>query len=905
MKKQSILAVLLAATLLLLALVSCTPSLPPESSDNKGQESESSSVSPPEEVPVPELPALPTSPAVSVTGKRVDFDADRKSGAFSFTLSLASEDPSLTDTAMTLSLLGSAVTTDNKRISIEKSYTVDTLSDKITIETDAIENFKTGIYSLRVFKASDNSFLGEALHFTLRSDDEFRAYLLTDTHYTGTNETLLVYNYDTGLYQTPKNGTKSYNGYTNEYDNYGWTSDEKLQRVMDDILMRYKTGEIDMVFILGDAAMNDGNYANYASDHTRYQNGSITYLQNGKPVPPGTVIPENVPYKATPLPHYGKSILEFWDAQLNVSHVLREKFLSQLSAAGVPYYLANGNHDYQYYYNEDKTALDYTPWENMYHYQELFGHKNEKGEYYDATSVDFLIRVIRRDGEFKVLSALSESELASFRERNKNDGNCYDFYVSEDSLTGSDEHITAFMMMNPQQIESYKKYMELCVTYDLVTGVKDNYGQTVRPDYYLKDIIMEMGEAGRDFSNVWLLAHYHLDTVGLNQLTSTYKNIRGFFSGDVHTEQYYEKKSGIPSWIAGYYSHSYDVDTYYVRDSETGEYARDPHGNLIPDNQYYYDRGNPKVANKIWGDTTQHPFNHVILHIDEATAYVEREHQGVFYENDWQEALTYDWVRGWDPDYKHAVDTTKEAGTSFQDGQRTVYVGNDVAVVGAEHAYIGRSYVKNKYNKNELMLKHDFEKTYLICDLAGNELGDEVKIDRFEEGASFTYQGETYYILSMIGGISGHYLYDENGNYVYRASNGKLVYYDFLKDKNGDLVKEYFYMNKNGAFVALGEWDNDGNYKLIDGIYSDIRLYNKAEDHSMQAHGKWNVENGTIEIQNGVIVRGEGFTGFGYAYEFVDGNGRYIPKARVELASENLGYYVPREGYLGFWVVFD
>ncbi len=892
MKKRSFLAAFLAATMLLLSLVSCNPTQPEESTSTP-ESSESTTQKPVEEILVPSLPELPAA-TVDITTVRKNFEADPHRGSFSFEMTLASSDKSLENTELELRLLGSYVTEDNKKTDTEETFSVTGLSDALTIESAAKDGFKSGIYSLRVYKKSDKSFLGEALHFSLCGDDEFRAYILTDTHYTGTNANFDIYNYTTEEYVSGEGGVKNYNNYTAEYDNYGWTSDEKIQRVMDDILMRYQTGEIHMVFILGDAAMNDGNYYHFAQDHVKYHTGTA-YLQNGVLLPPGT---PGLP-STTPSTHYGDSILDFWDSPLNVSYLYREKFMTQLADAGVPYYIANGNHEYQFYYNEDKTDIDYTPWEDMYHYQELFGHKNAQGEYTDATSVDFLVRVIRRDGEFKVLSALSTSDLAAFKERNKNDGNCYDFYVSEDSVTASDTLVTAFMMVNPHQIDTYDKYMTMHITYDIATKQYSYQWQTLRPSYYQEDILMEIGHTSADFSNVWIVSHHHSETNEIARVIAAQPNIRGSFFGDVHTEETYKNRSGIPSWVVGYYSHSYDIDSYFVKDPATGK------NTSTPDNQYYYDRGNPKVANKIWGDTMRHPFNHVILHVQDTMAYVEREHQAVYYANDWQERLTFDWVRGWDKDYARAVDFSEEIGTSFKEGNRTVYVGGVVGSVGTEWAYIGKTYVKNKYNKPEYIIKPATKTRYSVCDLSGNEIGGTVGVSTImEEGEAFTYKGETYYLLSKIGGVSGHYLYDENGNYVYKTKNDDLAFYTPTRDANGNLVKEYFYMNDKDQFVALGEWQN-GSYVLKDGIYTDIRLYKAGTDHIKQANGKWNVKSGKIEIQNGVIVRGEGFTGFSYAHSFVDGNGNAIPKSDIALASDGYGYYAPREAYNGQWILFD
>lgn len=167
-----------------------------------------------------------------------------------------------------------------------------------------------------------------------------RLAVLTDLHYTGTD----AVDEKSGL------AYKHFNNYTHEYDIYGWSSDRKLTEIVNQLLNDYKCGRIDAVFLLGDNAMNDGNYRNFCEEHLAWQEH---YVQR-----------------------YGTMDDFFHGSPLNVSALVKKKYIDRLIKAGIPVFSANGNHDYCMRYKTDENGkgyLDYSAWEAMYHYKEMLG----------------------------------------------------------------------------------------------------------------------------------------------------------------------------------------------------------------------------------------------------------------------------------------------------------------------------------------------------------------------------------------------------------------------------------------------------------------------------------------------------------------------------------------------------
>ncbi len=829
------------------------------------------------------------------------------------TANVSGTDPATGSPNMTVVLEGYYTHTDGTETPLMQELQKTAYDQKLVFDTTPLSGNMDGVsYRLKLYNADKSALLhtGRLYHYSTR--DTLTVFMITDLHHTGSNLTQEIRNYkyaETHNWGWNERVLKTYNSNSTACDIYGWSTDEKVQRVMDDVIERYEAGEFDIAFFLGDSSMNDGNYYNFASDHMFYTNQS----------------------------HYGESIDDFWDSPLNLDLLMLEQYFSQLSDAGIPYYTANGNHDYSFDYNETKTDIDYSAREKMYHYQELFGHKDADGYIYDATPTNYMIRVIRRNGEVKVLSALSSEELAAFRQKYDGDANCYDYYVSEDSLTDSDKKLGAFMMVDTYQYESLDYYMNYYVymkdgeTGGVDTSKKDYHGQTIRSDYHNLDVIEEMTPMVEEFSTVYMVSHNHCSDIA--DYLAEHENIVGWFMGDLHemSDNNTRFVGLVQQWITGQFACGFDTFYYYERDPNTGASTG------VADSQYYYSK-NGRIGNVIGGAYENIPFSYGTLHIKGDEAYYAREDISYFYQNtEPQYNIMFDRVVGWDPMYTRAVDLTHESGTSFKIGNRTVFVGGDTFIVGTSYLQIAQSYKRGKYNTPEYMLVPASGSTYTVADLAGRALNASgqpvvisggspltVTLQSTDEGTTLTVFGATYYVISKSGGTVGHYLYDENRDFVYVDKNGNYVFYDFYKDENGDFMLEYFFEDENGNFVPLGYWNADhtkytlyngkfthesgsyvdengvtqttagiwlaGDTMTVSGIDSTTNDADLADKVITQyKNGKFRTDKAELLIQNGVVVRGEGFMHKSYTYRFVDAYGNEIRKDDV-LRDKKLTY---------------
>lgn len=740
--------------------------------------------------------------------------------------------------------------------------------------------------------------------FTYTVEEQMRVLVLTDVHYTGTNMTQKIYDYNNKKWL--ENVLKTYNMYTAEYDIYGWTSDEKLQHVVDDLIMKYKNGEYDMIFILGDEAMTDGVYQKFDKNNVRYKE----YIKGTTPVFSD--------------PDAENHMEAFWNHPLNTTTLVTKLFFSQLSDHGIPYFVANGNHDYMYEYSDDKSDVDYTEWERLYHYAELFGHRTEEANgrylrdendnyiyYADSDSVNYLVRAIRRNGEFKIVSALSERDLAAFKEKYAGDGNCYDFYVSEETVgvgeNADDVYLGAYAMVNGFQIDGFTNYTEIGVAKDPVTGVTSFRWQTTRFTYLKEDMVRAMLDLTvENYSQVYFAAHL---TGGKTEtILLDYPNVRGVLYGDVHTEEHFYR-NGIPYWTAGNVASCYDVDKYYMLDEN---------GNAVEDNQYYYDRNTNanKIGNQIWGDFMRHPWSYATVSSHGDISCFTREYLPVSYENAHQISLTFDRVTGIDLLYKRAVadparfDAHEILFAVYENGKtvlyrenelpsgvtaRRVFVGGDVYLTGETYFHLCESYTPNEINAYSFRMDTEGN----VYTLSGVLTGEKAEFTSTSEGSIVTVSGKTYYICGMSGEVSGHYLYDMNGNFVYVDRNGNLVFYNSVWADEGYIeasIQSQYALNDNSAMTLYTPpyqrvWyyldtdrnvvmlDQDGDGKLDAGTYTNVFVVRQEDiaDDFTTARDKHNVSGlVTPEIvvnEEGKITKGEGFCYFSYVatHSYADG----------------------------------
>ena len=791
--------------------------------------------------------------------------------------------------------------------------------------SETFENVRTAFETANLFTGTRVGLKSMTLTYQLLDGDrviyaaeplvyrrnQLNVMFVSDIHYTGTELSQEIY-WSLKDATQEKNTLREFNYATWQCENYGQISDRKLQRLVDEIVKKYENGELDIVFILGDASNNESCYEQFQTENVRYQKK----LNNNQT-------------------NLASSMDEFWDSPLNVNYLLKKLFLEQLSKKGIPYFLANGNHDYSYSYNKEKTDLDYTPWEDLFHYAELFGHKTEADNgsylhdengnyvhYEDSDSVHYLVRIIRREGKVKILSSLSETDLEIFKETHKDDGNCYDFYVSEDSVTENDELVAAFVMVNGFRFDTFDYYTKVGV-------VDGNYsGQTVRYEKIREDFTENMLERSKDYKNVYLLGHL-VSSVDVLELIDKYENIKAIFSGDVHNEEV-NAVGPIKNFVDGQNVTVFDLDYYYQEDGTA-------------DNQYYYCRGGTNsYGNRVWSDFMRHPNSYAMMEIcGETVSLFQRVHYSGFYENGLM-TVSSGRLAGSDIRYARAVaDASRFAAgehlyviekdgkslllrkddldsygfTENSSGVRKVYVGGDVVNAGTSYRNLCLSYEKGKYNTPSYRI----DLSGNVYDLSGVPLGKTVTPSDYNEGTSVSIDGVNYYICGKSGGVYGHYLYDEKGDYVFLDKNDNLVFYAAReKDANyveasiqeemsiqnkkqimysGPYQRCWYYENSEFGFVDIPV---DENGKLVDGTYTD--LYVTDADTTQKRYGDFHAVSGVytpeIVVRNGKIVKGEGWCRFSYIADYTYADGTVVDKEKLKIdydANGNIvyGIYIP------------
>lgn len=774
-------------------------------------------------------------------------------------------------------------------------------------------------------------------------ENRLRILFLTDTHYTGTNILQKLREYNMTAKEDGKpygyildaghgedNSLKWYNGYTREYDVYGWTSDEKLQSVVDELCGKYENGEFDAVFFLGDQSMNDHPYGRFETNNALYK------ASFSQPTWPVFGDPER------------PSCEGFWESPDNGSYLVKKLFLDQLAKKGIPYFCANGNHDYLYTYSKDKSDLDYTPFEKLYHYAELFGHRSDsdngsylRGEddayihYSDSDSVTYLVRLIRRDGRVRVVSAMTEKALSAFREKHAGDGNCYDYFVGEDSLTDKDEKLAAFLMVNGFGYESYRLYTEIGILPDKDGKVNYAY-QTIRYNEksLRKDFIDRMAAAAKDYPVAYIVGHLAFGKT-VTEYFEKYDNMKAVFYGDTHCEER-SVRDDVPFLCCGHYAVASDIDAYMNGD--------------VPDAQYFYSRGVPKIYNRIWGDMTRHPWNYLSLEAEKTGSFAVQCHQAFFYQNGSQ-VLTHDNVNGIDKRYLRATadparygvrklyfvfpgDTAlypaEELSVERKAQGRVVYAGGTVHRTGGRYACLSDDYCENEWRTPKLYLDTAGRvftpdgKEVGTCDVSGLRdcmRGNEFRRDSvsaFPEGRSVSFNGVTYTVSGTCGEFSGGYLTDEKGDYVYLDRDGHYVFVDPVPRTDdtgsaqsfGDAAyvpyqRDWFYTNRRGENVPL-DFGRDA-------VITDIQLipektvatdsaYNMMKYFVDPALNPESRVSAHITVKDGKITEGEGFCGFAYRlrYSYADGTPVNTDNIRLypdENGNPVYGIYIPYMEY--------
>lgn len=411
---------------------------------------------------------------------------------------------------------------------------------------------------------------------------------VTDLHYTGTDEI------------DPKTGTawKYRNNYTAEYDMYGWTSDKKVDEVITQLIDLHKRNPIDMLFFLGDAAMNDGCYKNYCEQLMRYD----TWKREN---------PEWI---------YGE-MDDFFkrDCKDNASFLVKDKFFDRLTAAGIPYVVANGNHDYCMRLRADERErpyLDYSAWEGLYHYKELFGY----GE------TTFPVEILRRDGKTVIFTYLSDERLAEFHK------NGYTYYVND--RRDSDEKCAIFLVGDGFTLETFLRYLYFGAPYGM--EVWSFACQTFRYQHLDPILFRKMAERCEGYPAAYITGHLIGSREKCVVETIEKYGVQAILYGDTHTDKESRAAGDIPDWCCTHFASPYDVDTYTLPDGSFDE-------------QYNNSRG---PRHTIWGDFSRHPWGYVEVFTSGDRGTLERVRAPFFYENGAQVRLTFDRVTGCDVRYR-------------------------------------------------------------------------------------------------------------------------------------------------------------------------------------------------------------------------------------------------------------
>lgn len=418
---------------------------------------------------------------------------------------------------------------------------------------------------------------------------------LTDLHYTGTDEI------------DPKSGRpyKYKNDHTNCYDMYGWTSDEKVSEVIEQLISLHKRNPIDMLFFLGDNAMNDGCYKNYCEQMYMYDEW-------------GKEHPEWI---------FGK-MDDFFreDCMDNISFLVKKKFFDRLTEAGIPYISVNGNHDYCMRLRadeRDRPYLDYSAWEGMYHYKELFG--------FSETS--FPVEIVRRNGKTVVYTQLSDARLKDFHKMG------YSHYVND--RRESDEKLAIFLVGDGFTLETFLRYLHFLSPYGMT--LYSSACETIRYQFLDPVLFRRMAECCEGYPAVYIAGH--LIGSGEKWVKETVKKygVQAILYGDTHMDTEDRAVGNVPNWCCTHFASPYDTDTYLLPDGS-------------PDAQYHNSRGE---SHTIWGDFARHPWGYVECFTDGNRGTLERVRAPFFYQRGAQRSLTFDYVTGKDVRYRRYYENGK------------------------------------------------------------------------------------------------------------------------------------------------------------------------------------------------------------------------------------------------------
>lgn len=385
-----------------------------------------------------------------------------------------------------------------------------------------------------------------------KTGGELRVLYVTDLHFSGTYEKSSVTG---GSYLHS-------NSYWGESEFFGWDNETRLQMVMDELCAMYRRGEYDMVLFLGDNSRNDGCYRKFLPSDQRYWNN---YRHNNTAGSYDESAAENGNAIAGTY-FLGESLDEFWGSGFDFNYVLKEKYFSQLTDFHIPYFVAVGNHDWDFLYDYETGEVSWEPWENLYHYGDIFGYEPD----------NFLVRAVRMDGKVRIVTNLTDSELEKYHDAG------YTYYTNASEMNRTSyEKIASVAVLNPFTYVYDPNVTSINVTGDITQYVGCN-------EEVLEDILSD------SYDTTYLAAHlFSNGDAALGEALATRTNVKGIFYGDNHCEAS-GKVCGVPSFCVGTTISSLHFDTY-------------------PDASYFYCRSNSK--NVVWGNLENHPWSFTRMHL--------------------------------------------------------------------------------------------------------------------------------------------------------------------------------------------------------------------------------------------------------------------------------------------------
>ncbi len=230
-------------------------------------------------------------------------------------------------------------------------------------------------------------------HELIETEDGLRVFAVGDIHYTSGR---------TNAYNSP---------YINLEAAHGYSSEERMQLFIDGILAEHEKKPVDAVLILGDIGNNDKPFQYFYTQYT------VNCFYD-----PETDAFESGENRWDSWKDYMFDV--FYQSEYDCIYQVKTQFLDQLTANGIPYYVASGNHDA---YTDDMWRDCFGP-----KYDEN-GDLTEPSHIGDAGEMDYVIEFPEKDAALIILDSYSYDEQLD-EAGNVALGPRYSYYMSHDTV---------------------------------------------------------------------------------------------------------------------------------------------------------------------------------------------------------------------------------------------------------------------------------------------------------------------------------------------------------------------------------------------------------------------------------------------------------------------------------------